>query len=296
MQPTQHIAPGLLDNRALFTDPFYDRFTLRTAPRPLSLAPGIEKDYLFPTFYGDVTCAMAIFLCPYDRAAALMPHPRMRPVRLTRGCAAVAFSCYIYNQVLGVPPYNEIAMTIPVQVDPRLSVPVLPLVTPWFKNFGYYVFSMPVTSLENQIRGQEIWGLPKVVQEIDISEAAGECVTTAMEEDGTPYFTLRVPTSGTPADFDVRSNLYTRLGDRLLQSETAFKARFQVTKYPAVLRKAAAPPPNPVLILGDTPSGRVLRDLALEPQPFQFRFARGMASCFDLPNPEYRAPFDFAGR
>lgn len=295
MQPTNHIAPGLLDNRALFTDPFYDRFTLRTAPQPLTLAPGIEKDYLFPTFYGDVTCAMAIFLCPYNRAAALMPHPRMAPVRLTRGCAAVAFSCYIYNQVLGVPPYNEIAMTIPVLVDPKFSVPLLPLVTPWFKNFGYYVFSMPVTSLENQIRGREIWGLPKVVQAIDIAESGGDCVTTACEEDGTPYFTLRVPMQGKPTDFDVRSNLYTRLGDRLLQSETCFKARFNVAKFPALLRKRAPDPATPFLTLGDSPAARAIRALEIEPHPFQLRFARGMASCFDLPNPDYRAPFAFHG-
>ena len=41
---------------------------------------------------------------------------------------------------------------------------------PIFKKFGFYVFGMPVTSKENQIRGSRIWGLPKVTQEIDIHE------------------------------------------------------------------------------------------------------------------------------
>jgi len=34
-------------------------------------------------------------------------------------------------------------------VFPKLNVPILPMITNGFKNFGYYVFSMPVTSLEN---------------------------------------------------------------------------------------------------------------------------------------------------
>ena len=106
-------------------------------------------------------------------AAAMMLHPAVKPVRMTRGRSLVAFSCYEYRNVLGVAPYNEIAMTIPVLVDPGISVPVLPMIWDGFENFGYHVFSMPVTSLENQLRGLRIWGLPKVVQRIDIDVVDG---------------------------------------------------------------------------------------------------------------------------
>lgn len=283
MKPTNDMQPGLLDNAGLFTDSFYKRFTLRKAAAPLELAEGLSKDYLFPTFYGDVTCAQAIFLCPFERALSMMPDARLKPVPLTGGRAAVAFSCYEYKQVLGVAPYNEIAMAIPVVADAKVNVPLLPLVTPWFKNFGYYVFSMPVTSLENQIRGRKIWGLPKVVQEIDVREEGGECVTTAFEESGEQYFKLRVPTSGTMQDFDVKSYLYTGLDGRLRKSETNFKAPFAVHKFTGMLLGKSPQVERPWLELGDTPSGRVIKELQLEPHPFQLRFARHMASCFDLP-------------
>src|SRR6185437_11613763 len=167
MKPTLEIPDGLLDNSASFRVPFFQRFRLRHAPRPLQLTDTITKDYLFPTLYADVTCAVGIFLCDYDRARALLPHPKLRPVRMTLGRSLVVFSCYEYRTVLGVPPYNEIAMTIPVLLDPKVDVPVLPMVLNVFEAFGYYVFSMPVTSLENRIRGNEIWGLPKVTQEIE---------------------------------------------------------------------------------------------------------------------------------
>lgn len=293
MKPTFEISPTLLDNAEAFSDDFFRRFTLRRAPRPLQLTPEIAKDYLFPTFYGDVTCAMAIFLCPYERAQRLMPHPRMKPVRMTRGRSLVLLSCYEYRKVLGVAPYNEIAMTVPVMVDPSINLPVLPVLLGSFRSFGYFVFSMPVTSLENRIRGHEIWGLPKEVQEIDIVEEGGDCVTTCREATGEPYFTLRVPMDGRPTLFDLSSNLYSRLGDRLLQSRTSLRATFNVRKNMGLLLRTGVAPDREYLTLGDTPSGRALRELELEPCPFQLRFARGMTSAFDLPDPDYRPPFTF---
>ena len=293
VKPTHEIDEALLDNVKDFDNEFFKRFALRRAPAPLQLNERVAKDYLFPTLYGDVTCAIAIFLCPYERAAAMMPDRRIKPVRVTRGRAPVVFSCYEYKRVLGVAPYNEIAMTFPVMVNPSVNVPILPLVTDLFRCFGYYVFSMPVTSLENQIRGRKIWGLPKVVQEIDIREVGGECVTTAMEENGEPYFELRVPMAGTPTDFDVSSKLYTRLGDALLQSETNFQGRFSVTKYPALLFKKNVPAERPCLKLGDTPSGKLLQELQMEPHPFQFRFAKHISSCFDLPDPGFKTDIRF---
>ena len=293
MKPTYAFDGTVLDNAEQFQNDFYKRFTLRHAPRPLELDEKTSKNYLFPTFYGDVTCAQAVFLCSYEKAQAMMLHPKIKPVKMTKGRSLVAFSCYIYRNVLGVAPYNEIAMTIPVMADPVVNIPVLPMVMSGFRKFGYYVFSMPVTSLENQIRGLKIWGLPKVVQEIDIREEGSDCVTIAHEEAGEPYFELRVPMDGVPTEFDVSSNLYTRLGKELLQSETNFKASFNVNKYMNLLFKKGAVPDREFLKIGDTPSGRVLKALEIEEHPFQFRFAKQMSSCFDLPNPDFKSTIRF---
>jgi Acetoacetate decarboxylase (ADC) len=293
MKPTNTISKTLPDNASEFKNSFYSRFDLRHAPSPLQLNKTVKKNYLFPTLYGDVTCAIGIFMCSYEKAEKMMLHPRIKPIRMPFSRSLVVFSCYVYNKVLGVAPYNEIAMTIPVMVDPGINVPVLPMIAPIFKNFGYYVFSMPVTSKENMIRGHKIWGLPKVVQKIDITEDGGDCVTTAAEETGEDYFTLRVPMAGDPTQFDVSSNLYSRLDDELKQSETNFKATFSVTKNMQLLFKKGATPDRQYLTLGDSPSGRVLQELEIEEHPFQFRFAKNMSACFDLPNPDFAAPFTF---
>src|SRR5262249_41250897 len=97
MKPTHEFAPELLDNTAVFRDPFFHRFRLRHAPRPLALSETVHKDYLFPTLYADVRCAIGIFHCDYQRAREILPHPAMKPVRMTRGRSLVAFSCYEYR-------------------------------------------------------------------------------------------------------------------------------------------------------------------------------------------------------
>jgi hypothetical protein len=290
MKPSTDISPGLLDNAEFFSNEFFGRYRLRHADQALKLGDGIEKNYLFPTFYADVTCALAVFFCSYERARELLPHPAMKPVSMGKGRALVAFSCYEYKNVLGVPAYNEIAMTIPIMTGSRLSVPVLPMVLPVFKNFGYYCFSMPVTSLENQIRGRKIWGLPKVVEEISIDHVGNECHIQAIDSDGQAYFGLKVPTAGKLTHFDVRSNLYSIRNERLIQSETGFQGDFRVNKNMDLLFKKDKQPPVDYLTTGDGPSARVLRDLEIEAFPFQLRYCPGMNSCFDLPNPEYTPP------
>ncbi|MCP4670931.1 MAG: acetoacetate decarboxylase family protein [Desulfobacula sp.] len=294
MKTTYDFDETMFDNKDKFQNDFFSRFKLHHAPLPLKLSDTISKNYLFPTFYSDVTCAIGIFLCSYDKTYNLVSQtfgPKVKPVMMTKQRSLVAFSCYEYKNVMNVAPYNEIAMTIPVMIDPSVNVPLLPMIMDkMFSKFGYYVFSMPVTSKENQIRGNKIWGLPKVTQEIDIKEKNGDCIVVAKEETGEPYFKLTVPTDGKPTDFDVTSNLYSRLNDTFLQSETNFKATFNVKKHMGLLVNKNETPDRNYLILGDTPSAKVLKYLEIEAHPFQTRFAKHMNSCFDIPNPNYISP------
>ncbi|WLR43117.1 acetoacetate decarboxylase family protein [Bacillus carboniphilus] len=291
MKPTFVYDDKLLENEDRFTDPFFKRYKLKPADQPLQLDKQIRKTYLFPTFYRDVTCSIAIFLCNYEQAEKLMPHPEIKPIKMPNNRSLVVFSSYIYNEVLGIQPYNEVAMSIPILVNPSRNPMVLPLVLEnLFKNFGYYVFSMPVTSQENCIRGNEIWGLPKVVQEIDIYEEKEQVITIVKEYDGTPYLTLTLPSTGKQKKFDVTSNLYTVLNGDLLQNETSFQGDFTIQRN---MRKLLSIENRSKAIkIGKSPHGDLLNQLQIEEEPLQVRFAKGMNSCFHLPNERYKAPIN----
>ncbi len=282
MQPNTRLDPGLVDNTDRFADPFFQRFPLRPAPEPLALSDEISKTYQFPTFYADVTCAIAIFLCNRERARAMMPHPSMQPVKMPGGRSVVLLSCYEYKNVMNIAPYNEIAMTIPIMVGEGWAPPLLPLVMD-FKKKGYYVFSMPVTSLENQIRGARIWGLPKVVETIDVSTEGESCTTTARDESGEVYLELTVPKAGSTKHFDETGHLYSIRDGELLKSRTCFKGDFTVSTRADLLWKKGLPTDSPALQLGDSPRADALKALEIEPTAFQFRYSPSMNSCFDLP-------------
>ena len=282
MKPNTHIDEGLVDNAESFTDPFFQRFEPRPAPAPLELQEGLSKTYSFPTFYGDVMCAMAIFLCDSGRATSILPHPSMKPVKMPGGRSVVLLSCYQYRNVMNIPPYHEIAMTMPIMVDAGYAPPLLPLVMD-FKKKGYYVFSMPVTSLENQIRGEKIWGLPKIVEEIEISTEGDHCRTVARDEKGEVYLELSVPKAGSSKHFDETGFLYSMLDGRLLKSQTSFKGDFAVTTNASLLWKKGQRAEEPALKLGSSSRADVLKSLQIEEVAFQFRYAESMNACFDLP-------------
>ncbi len=282
MKPVNELDSSLVDNSGFFTDSFFQRFQLRPASAPLVLKDGLSKNYSFPTFYGDVTCAIAIFLCDYGRAEAIMPDPSMKPVKMPGGRSVVLFSCYEYKNVMNLAPYNEIAMTIPIMVNAGYVPPLLPLIMD-FKRKGYYVFSMPVTSLENQIRGTKIWGLPKVVEEIEISTDGSHCTTVARDDNGEVYLDLSIPKTGSTKHFDETGYLYSMLEGKLLKSQTNFKGDFAVNTNPSLLWKKGQRTQNPALKLGTSSRADDLRALKIEEVAFQFRYSQSMNSCFDLP-------------
>jgi hypothetical protein len=261
MKPNTQIEVGLIDNAALFTDPFFQRFEVRPAPTPLELQEGLSKTYSFPTFYADVTCAIAIFLCDYGRARAILPHPSMKPVKMPGGRSVVLLSCYQYKNVMNIPPYNEIAMTIPIMVDAGYTPPLLPLVMDFKK----------------------IWGLPKIVEEIEISTEGDHCTTVARDENGEIYFELSVPKVGSNKHFDETGFLYSMLEGQLLKSQMNFKGDFTVNTNASLLWKKGQRAEVPALKLGSSSRADDLRSLEIEEVPFQFRYAESMNSCFDLP-------------
>lgn len=225
---------------------------------------------------------MGVFMCNYQQALELLPHPSMKPVKMPRARAIVIFSCYQYKTVMNMQPYNEIAMTIPLLINPSISVPVLPLVSKAFKNFGYHVFSMPVTSEENRIRGKKLWGLPKITERIDIEQKNGFSTTVAFDDGGKEYFRLKIPMIGKAESFDETGQLYSVRENQLVQGQTNFKGDFKVTKHMGLLLRKGKKSDAPILSLGDSPRAETLKKLEIEEQVFQTRWCPNMEACFDL--------------
>jgi len=282
MKADFNLVPEMPDNAGEFTSAFYKRFPLKKNTQPLQISEAISKDFSFPSFYKNVSCGIGIFMCSYEQALKVLSHPSMKPVRMPGGRAVVIFSCYEYKTVMNMQPYNEIAMTIPLLMDGGFDVPVLPLISKAFKNFGYHVFSMPVTSEENRIRGQKLWGIPKVTERIDIEQKDGFSTTIAHDADGKEYFRLKIPMQGSSQSFDETGHLYSMREGEIVKAQTNFKGNFEVNKHMGLLFNKGKKSDSPLLTLGDSPRAAILKQLEIEESVFQTRWCANMEACFDL--------------
>lgn len=284
MKAFYSISPDHPKNEQNFNDDFFKRFSSQKTSYALDL-DGIKKTYTFPTLYNDVSCAIGIFFCDYAAACKIMPHKKMFPVKMLNDQALVIFSCYEYRQVCGLWPYNEIAMAIPVMFNSNFNIPILPIfLNSLFHSFGYYVFLMPVTSKENQIRGNKIWGLPKITQRIDMQVQNDEFVTTVYEMDGIPYFTLCVPIKGKISDIDSYSYIYSKLDEKIKKSKTCYKGRYAINNNLKALWQKNSFLNKECLKIGNSQSANILHALKINPIPFQFRYTKSMNASFGLPD------------
>ncbi len=287
MKPSNTFSDELVDNRNRFQSDFFKKFALRRAPSPLALNDKISKDYLFPTFYTEVTSAVAVFFCSYEKALKALPDTNLKPVSMGQGRALLALSSYQYGTVLGIPAYNEVAVTIPVVLRQSINPPLLPLLFSGLTGMGYYVASMPVTSKENEIRGHKIWGLPKVLEEISFSKEGGSFHTQVKEASGETYLKFRVPLDGKESEIGQVTHLYSKFNGRLRKSKSESVGKFKTTKYPRALFKKSLKPKESYLVLGNSPSGLALKNLEIEAHPFEVRYSDAVSSMFDLPDSDF---------
>jgi hypothetical protein len=283
--PDFAIRPGLIDNASLFDDPFYARFPLRK--RSLQLNDEVTKDYSFPTRYRDTTTSVAMFFCDRDKAKAMMPDPALEPVDMGLGRSLLVISSFRYNRIAGMTPYNEVAIAIPTVAGRTFNPPILPLLLHDFRGLGFYLQSMPVTALENKIRGTELWGIAKVVRPIELAVDGNDYVTTVKDENGEAYLETRVPMTGESMHVDNETFIYSRLDGVTLRTSSHVLGDFQVTKHletlalPLGVLKARR---SRSLVLGDSPAAKALNELDIAPHPFQVRFSTGTSNVLDLPD------------
>lgn len=276
----------LLQNLPDFSDPFYVKF-MPLHQASLQFPNGLKKSYYFPTLYKNVTTSIAMFLCDYQRAKALMPDPRLQPVHMGMGRAAVVITSYRYNEVYGIPGYNEVAIAIPV-VAGTGSVPgTEALTTPGYPNAGFYIVSMPVTSIENLTRGKDFWGLNKVAQQIEESVEGDNFVTRVHEATGEVYLELRVPMKGDTLQDERASYIYSVLNGKVVRGKSVSHGTFFENSSILSVLNPIDGSPGANLQLGSTPSAEVLKYLKIG-RAFNFRFATGVMSTFDLPEAGWR--------
>ena len=151
-----------------------ERFFSDAASEEVVLATGVR--IRLPVRYYDWSWMGALFPAPAAKVRGLLPTNKLQPVLLMPGIAMVALAAFEYRNIADVEPYNEFTVAVPVQYEPAVNAPGLPLffhpllAPERYRKIGMYVHHLPVTTPAARDFGVEIWGYPKFIADIGFEE------------------------------------------------------------------------------------------------------------------------------
>ncbi|QGN07113.1 acetoacetate decarboxylase [Halorhabdus sp. CBA1104] len=147
-----------------------------------------------------------------------------------------------------IPPYDEVGVLIPAVEAGARTVPYLSLLR---RPVSGYVYTLPVTTEPARAFGVDIWGYPKLVADIDVTDE-GRTRTATVTADGAELLTASIQR---PPTVPLRLSGYnfTETDGELLREPTALRGRAGV--WPAS--------PRASISFGDHPIARQLRDVDL---------------------------------
>ncbi|MEM7727768.1 MAG: acetoacetate decarboxylase family protein [Pseudomonadota bacterium] len=145
------------------------------------LRPGEARTSLgaiaLPLLYHELSAVLAYFAVPLETIARSLPDPRLRAVTTSDGMAVVGVCFFDYRRC-ALHPYREAGILVPVGIEGEGSTDLPADAAPL-----HYVHRLPVTTPEALAIGREIWGFPKYLADIALTENR-EAVTGSISEAG----------------------------------------------------------------------------------------------------------------
>ena len=284
MQPQLNIPDQLLNNGHLFEDDFFRSRPLSRPDTSLLLPNGKHRQYQFPTYFNEVNFNAGIFFANYQKVNEQLPES-LRPVSVPNGRAMVVFASYHYGQIHEMPSYNEVLVMVPV-LHKSVSIPLIPPLLNNYPGMGYFILALPMTNLENQLRGQQFWGLPKSLHGVTIDQKVQACVT-GIKSEGVLDFEFTISSHGVNKILEKRNFIYAMKDGQLIRFESHFSGEITSGTNWAALINNSNKGSLGSLELGESELGRKLADLEVSPIAFQTRHCANLKSCLYLPNEDF---------
>jgi hypothetical protein len=235
-------------------------FALAKVQQILVQAGARSHPFELPQRYYDWSMMLASFPASASRVRRLLPSTKLAPVQIVPGLGLVSLAAFEYRQAATLAPYNEVAIMIPVRCQARVNFPLLPLLFPsWFKDLGFYVVHLPVTTQEACDIGVSLWGFPKFVADIRFREEEGvrRC---HLRHDGKHILTFEAKVPRNEAERFKDYLAYPVKDDYLLKTQVQTKARYAERRFPF----------GASFQLGDHPIAEQIREL----RPWQIALGR----------------------
>ena len=229
------------------------------------------REVRLPVEVRDASTTVAFYLVPAAAAQRLVDPTGLRVATVLPGRTLCTIGSVDYrDNDLG--QYHEVAITFFVRQRGARTLPFFGTMLGLVRGtLATYIHHLPVDGEFTCEAGQTIWGFPKFMSQIDITESAGE-QRTVLTADGRHVLTQTVRTGGARA-MPARDQISYALRNGVLYRT---RASMRGTGMGARLRGAT-------LELGDHPIAAELRTLGLPKRALASTSIQHMAATFDAP-------------
>ena len=215
-----------------------------------------------PVRYPELSAVMGLFPISINAAKSLITVKRIKPVSILRGQCLLGITIFDFIEC-PVGPYRELALSIPVMLDQKISIPFLPLVLrPLFKNFGFYTVLLAMNTEMGIGHSDKIFGYPTYQKkvEIEITKSSSNIFIKAEENDKS-IITMNM---GMPQHYKFyQGNFHTYFTNRhreliKVEMSTAHFMGYSIRKK------------NFKLEIGDSPISNIIKELKIKPVPLEY--------------------------
>ncbi len=225
-----------------------------------------------PVVVRDASSFAATYLVASDAARRLLPGPELEIVELLPGKALFSLACIDYrDNDLG--DYDEVSIAFFVRQRgaPR-GVPYLGAAIDMARNrVATYIHRLPVNQSFTCEAGRGIWGFPKTVEEIEMSDIGGQR-QCRLSMDGGHVLTLRATRGGSRV-----------LADAPMLTYTYIDGVLHCTQFTAGATGLGITLGGAELSLGDHAVASELRSLGLPKRPLMTVWMEHQHGRFDAP-------------
>lgn len=121
-----------------------------------------------PVVYEDLSALLLFFPAKIKEISKFINCERVTPVKISRDTCLLALTIFDYIKC-PTGPYRELALSVPVMLDKKFSVPILPMIfESFFKNYGFYTNLLAMNTDIARAHSEKIFGYPTYHKNIKV--------------------------------------------------------------------------------------------------------------------------------
>lgn len=137
-----------------------------------------------PVVYEELSALLMFFPASLKKIEKVINCSRVAPVKIFGDTCLLALTIFDYTKC-PTGPYKELALSVPVMLDKKCSVPILPLIfESLFENYGFYTNLLAMNTDIARVHSEKIFGYPTYHKniKIDLSNQSDSIKISVMDE------------------------------------------------------------------------------------------------------------------